>query len=54
MTELGKEYPQYLFEVNKGYPTKKHREIILELGPSPVHRRTFLKKLLGEQSDGRQ
>jgi len=54
MTELGKEYPQYLFEVHKGYPTKKHREIILELGPSPVHRRTFLKKLLGEQSDGRQ
>lgn len=41
-------YPEYGFAVHKGYGTKAHREAILAHGPSPLHRRSFLKKLLGE------
>ena len=48
MTEYAKEYPQYEFEKHKGYGTKAHTEAILKYGPVPEHRRTFLKKLLGE------
>ena len=53
MVELAKKYPEYLFEVHKGYPTKKHTEVILEIGPSPVHRRSFLKKILAKKNDER-
>ena len=45
MKQLAEEYPQYCFEKHKGYGTKLHTELILEHGASPVHRRTFLKKL---------
>ena len=45
---ISKEYPQYGFEKHKGYGTKLHTEAILKYGPSPIHRKTFLKKLLGE------
>lgn len=45
MIELGKEYPQYKFEKHKGYGTKQHYELLREYGPSPEHRRTFLKKM---------
>ena len=48
MRELALAYPQYGFEVHKGYPTKAHREAVLRWGPSPVHRSSFLKKLLSE------
>ena len=47
MLELAKVYPQYGFEIHKGYGTKAHCAAILEHGPSPVHRTTFLKKLYG-------
>ena len=46
MLEYAKEYPQYCFEKHKGYGTKLHNEMILEFGPSPIHRMSFLKKLL--------
>ncbi|MBE6823885.1 MAG: ribonuclease HII [Ruminococcaceae bacterium] len=46
MLEYAKEYPQYCFEKHKGYGTKLHTEMILEHGPSPIHRMSFLKKLL--------
>ena len=46
MNELAKEYPQYDWLSNKGYPTRKHREAIREYGISPFHRRTF--NLLGD------
>ena len=46
MLEYAKEYPQYCFEKHKGYGTKLHNEMILEYGPSPIHRMSFLKKLL--------
>ncbi len=49
MEKLAEEYPQYGFEVHKGYGTKKHYEALRELGASPVHRRTFLKKFYGEK-----
>jgi len=49
MKNLAVQYPVYLWEQNKGYPTKQHREIIKKLGPSPLHRKTFLKNILSEQ-----
>ncbi|WP_270171899.1 ribonuclease HII [Paenibacillus sp. SYP-B4298] len=42
-------YPEYGIAIHKGYATKLHRERILEFGPSPMHRRSFLTKLLAEQ-----
>lgn len=41
MERLAKEYPQYGWEINKGYPTKAHRAAIAEFGATPHHRRTF-------------
>ena len=41
-------YPQYEFAKHKGYGTKLHYEMIEKYGVSKVHRRTFLKKILGE------
>lgn len=49
MVEVAKLYPEYIFEKHKGYGTKAHREVILEKGPiEKVHRKSFLKKILGE------
>ena len=45
MVEAAKEYPEYCFEQHKGYGTKLHYEMLREHGPSPIHRRTFLKNL---------
>ncbi len=44
-------FPQYEWKSNKGYPTKRHREILKEIGPSPLHRKTFLKKILINKID---
>lgn len=41
MTELHREYPEYNFIANKGYPTREHREAVSVHGPSPVHRLSF-------------
>lgn len=41
MIEFSSQYPQYNFEQNKGYPTKKHREAIECYGPCPLHRHSF-------------
>jgi len=49
MKKLAVKYPVYLWEQNKGYPTRLHREIIKQYGPSPLHRKSFLKKILAEQ-----
>lgn len=49
MVEVAKKYPEYTFEKHKGYGTKAHREIIVANGPiDGVHRKSFLKKILGE------
>jgi ribonuclease HII len=49
MKNLAVQYPVYQWEQNKGYPTKQHREIIKKYGPSPLHRKSFLKNILIEQ-----
>lgn len=46
MDALAKEYPQYDWMKNKGYPTKKHREAIRQYGITPYHRKTF--NMLGD------
>ncbi len=46
MLEIDKEYPQYLFSQHKGYGTALHYEMLEKHGVSPVHRRSFLKKIL--------
>ncbi|MGL4904217.1 MAG: ribonuclease HII [Cetobacterium sp.] len=49
MIEVSEKYPEYLFQKHKGYGTVVHRTAILEKGVIPgVHRRSFLKKILGE------
>lgn len=49
MEELAKEYPQYGFEIHKGYGTKAHYAALTEHGASPVHRQSFLKKFYEKQ-----
>ena len=46
MNQLAADYPQYDWQSNKGYPTKKHRDAIRQYGPSPYHRRSY--NLLGD------
>ena len=41
MTKLGKKYPQYNWNKNKGYPTKFHKNSIKLYGPSIYHRKSF-------------
>jgi ribonuclease HII len=52
MEALDREYPGYGFAGHKGYPTPEHREALLKLGRSPVHRTSFpaLDELFGEFS----
>ena len=47
MDRIALEHPQYDWNVNKGYPTRKHREAIAEYGITPYHRKTF--KLLADK-----
>ena len=49
MTQAAEDYPQYQFEVHKGYGTKAHYAALSEHGPSPIHRMTFLKKFYGDK-----
>ena len=49
MEAMAAEYPQYGFEIHKGYGTKAHYEALRTYGPSPIHRMTFLKKFYGEK-----
>ena len=41
MEELGKKYPDYDFEKNKGYPTKSHMQMLRAIGPCAQHRNSF-------------
>lgn len=47
MEKIHKEFPQYNWQKNKGYPTQEHRNAIREFGATPYHRKSF--KLLPEQ-----
>ena len=49
MEAMAEEYPQYGFEIHKGYGTKAHYEALRNHGPSPIHRMSFLKKFYGEK-----
>ena len=45
MVEESLRYPRYGFESHKGYGTDLHYKMLRELGPSPIHRKTFIKNL---------
>ena len=49
MEEMAKQYPEYGFEVHKGYGTKAHYEALRTYGHCPLHRVTFLKKFYGDK-----
>ena len=49
LVELARQYPEYGFDIHKGYGTKAHYEALGQYGPCPIHRRTFLKKFYGEK-----
>ncbi len=49
MLDMAKAYPQYGFDVHKGYGTKVHYAALAEHGPCPIHRMSFLKKFYGEK-----
>ena len=49
MLQLAEKYPQYSFEVHKGYGTKAHYAALSKCGPCDAHRMTFLKKFYGEK-----
>lgn len=49
MEKMALEFPEYGFEVHKAYGTKAHYEALRRHGPSPIHRRTFLKKFYGQE-----
>lgn len=48
MLEIAEKYPEYEFPKHKGYGTKLHYERIAEYGISDIHRKSFLKKIIGE------
>lgn len=49
MLEMAKQYPEYGFEIHKGYPTRAHYDALRAHGPCPIHRMSFLKKFYGEK-----
>ena len=51
ITKMAEIYPKYQFEKHKGYGTKEHIEAILKYGASPIHRKTFLKKILEKEKN---
>ena len=51
MKRLCKKFPQYNWSSNKGYATREHIEAIKVYGPCVLHRKTFLSKILIEQTE---
>src|SRR6266516_3907674 len=53
MTELDSKYPGYGFASHKGYATPEHQRAIRELGPCPIHRRSFdyIREICGQYRD---
>ena len=49
MQEYDAIYPGYNFTKNKGYGTKEHIDAILSLGPSPIHRKSFIEGILAQK-----
>jgi ribonuclease HII len=51
MYKYSKKYPNYLWDKNKGYPTKAHIEAVKKFGITPLHRKTFLSKIINMEQD---
>ncbi len=51
MVECAKQYPQYGFDRNMGYGTAEHIEALKKYGPTPLHRRSFIKKFVQEDAN---
>lgn len=49
MLKMAETYPQYGFDIHKGYGTRAHYAALREHGPCPIHRMTFLRKFYGEK-----
>lgn len=49
MLEFARQYPEYGFDIHKGYGTKAHYAALTQYGPCPIHRRSFLKKFYGSK-----
>ncbi len=45
MVKISKKFPQFSFDINKGYGTRTHIQAIKKYGPTPLHRQSFLKNL---------
>ncbi len=54
MREYAEKYPEYQFEKHKGYGTALHNEMILKYGATPIHRKSFLKKLYAKNKKDEQ
>lgn len=50
MVKMAEKYPEYLFEKHKGYGTKDHIEAIKKYGPCQIHRKSFIKKIVGSEN----
>ena len=48
MIKMDELYPQYGFSRNKGYGTKEHMDALIKYGPCPIHRKSFIKKIIGD------
>ena len=48
MEEMDEKYPVYGFAKHKGYGTREHMEAIREYGPCPIHRRSFITRIVQE------
>lgn len=51
MLEYDKVYPEYDFKKNKAYGTKFHMDVLKKIGPTPIHRKTFIKFLNNESNN---
>lgn len=49
MEEMAQKYPEYGFEIHKGYGTRAHYAALTAHGPCPIHRMSFLRKFYGEK-----
>ncbi|MBI2420715.1 MAG: ribonuclease HII, partial [Candidatus Levybacteria bacterium] len=50
MKKANEKYPNYMFSINKGYGTRKHREVIESIGVSKIHRSSFVATYLSKLS----
>lgn len=46
MYAMHKQWPSYGFDAHKGYGTRQHRDVLTNKGPTPLHRKTFLTRIL--------